>query len=96
MTIENPKFRAEGQSESYTGEQISGLDQAVTVKVVSTTAEENKTPSNPSTPSTSSTGNQVAGKDKTTTKTSNLPKIGKETGVVIAGIALLVYWNIGK
>lgn len=102
LKIENAKFRAEGKEESYTGEQISGINNAITVKVGKVESTEEKTPSNPSnpttsstpsnpsTPSTSSTGNQVAGKDKTTTKTSNLPKTGKETGFVIAGIAVLV------
>lgn len=81
LKIENAKFRADGKDESYTGEQISGINNTITVKVGNTQSTEEKTPS---------TGNQVAGKDKTTSKTSNLPKTGKETGFVIAGIALLV------
>lgn len=90
LKIENAKFRAEGKDESYTGEQISGINNTITVKVGNTQSTEEKTPSTTQTPSTASTGNQVAGKDKTTSKTSNLPKTGKETGLVIAGIALLV------
>ena len=90
LKIENAKFRAEGKDESYTGEQISGINNTITVKVGNTQSTEEKIPSTTQTPSTASTGNQVAGKDKTTSKTSNLPKTGKETGFVIAGIALLV------
>lgn len=90
LKIENAKFRAEGKDESYTGEQISDINNTITVKVGNTQSTEEKIPSTTQTPSTASTGNQVAGKDKTTSKTSNLPKTGKETGFVIAGIALLV------
>ena len=89
--IDNAKFRAEGKEDSYTGEQISGLDNVVTAKVVSV-EEEDETPS--TTPSTTSndkkqTSDQISGQNKTTAKTS-LPKTGKETGFIIAGITALV------
>lgn len=85
--IENAKFRAEGQDESYTGEQISGLNTGVTVKVA-TSAEKGKI-------------NQSTGKEGTATSKSNLPKTGKETGFVIAGMVILailaiIFWKKSK
>ena len=116
LKIENAKFRAEGQDKSYTGEEITGINNAITVKVEKVESTKEETPSTtpsttpsitpsttpstaPSTPSTTpsttsndkqQTSNQIAGQNKTTTAKTSLPKTGKETGFIIAGIFILV------
>ena len=89
LKIENAKFRAEGQEESYTGEQITGINNAITVKVEKVESTKKETPSTSSNDK-KQTSNQIAGQNKTTTAKTSLPKTGKETGFIIAGIFILV------
>ena len=86
--IENAKFRAEGQETSYTGTQISGIEQNVSVKVEKTTeiiADNEKQKEE------SETGNKTTIKnDNTIVSKTTLPNTGKTTGVIVVAIIALI------
>lgn len=105
FSIENAKFRADGQDKSYTGSQISGISKALEVNVIKI-SDENKSDNenikkentldnslesnNQINGKTTSTINSV--KDTTVVASNKLPNTGKGTGYIllITAIVLLI------